>query len=720
MRVAAPTLAALLTLAAAAPSADAQAPARFTPADMLALQEFARGSEPVLSPDGAMAAYAVVDATNETNIRAFRPTAILWVVPTAGGDPRRVTGPKAWGDTPVWSPDSRFLAFVHTDASGNRVAVWERASGQLRLTDVTLPPDRQGLPSSTIPPRWTPDSRTLIVPVADPEPAPGATPRVRVLRSTDPIVPGDARFTDARLWRLTALDVQSGRARMLTPDRMALRGFQVSPDGAHVLFRAVTPETLGRFRKEEIRSSVAPVSGNRAPWPALANRHPAWIVFSPDGSNLLFQEGRTLKAVRLHGEDERVVLEDLAERTRLPLVTSHGWLVVLAPRPGTGPADRRMYSILRPIDDVLAIDLRAPAVLMLTDPGRQDEIDEVTWSADGRTLVYRAVDPVSYRETLMRWRVGTDRPQPVLAGDEALGAVSLSSDGHAIAFTAMTPTSPADGFVVRDAAPRRRLTTLNPDAARFGFVAPEIIDFYSADGHPLRALLYKPDGATADRPVPVVTYVYEKLTPQKNRFNAEAQLHVAHGYAYLMPDVLIAPGYTGESFVKSVAPAVNAVRAMGFTTGRFGITGGSFGGYAGLFLISHVDIFSAAVLRAPPSDFFSTWGSGRDRDIWTIETGQARTGGTPWEVPERYVANSPFFQADRVNTPVLILHGEKDFTVPFQQGEMMFYALRALGRTAEFAIYREGDHSIVRGSRDDFLDVYQRTLAWWDRHLREP
>lgn len=50
----------------------------------------------------------------------------------------------------------------------------------------------------------------------------------------------------------------------------------------------------------------------------------------------------------------------------------------------------------------------------------------------------------------------------------------------------------------------------------------------------------------------------------------------------------------------------------------------------------------------------------------------------------------------------------------------MFHALRALGRTAEFAIYREGDHSIVRGSRDDFLDMYQRTLAWWDRFLRDP
>lgn len=719
MRVAAPTIAAVLTLVWSAPPAVAQAPARFSPADMLALEEFARGSEPVISPDGEMAAYATVDAANETNIRAFRPTAFLRVVATGGGEPRRVTGENAWGDIPVWSPDSRFLAFVQTDRAGNRLAVWERASGQIRPTGVTLPPERQGLPSAALPPQWTSDSRTLIVPVADPDGAAAEKPRVRVLKSTDPIVPGDARFTDSRRWRLVAVDRQSGRQRRLTPDGVALRGFQVSSDGAHVLFRAVTPETLGRFRKEEIRTFVAPVSADRAPWPALPGRTPSWIVFSPDGSSLLFQEEGALKSVPISGGDERVVLENLPARSRQPLVTPHGWLAVLAPRPGTGPEDRRMYSILRPVDDLLAVDVRAAAIVTVTDPAREDEIDEVTWSGDGRTLVYRAVDPDSYRETLMRWRVGTNRPEPLLSGDEAFGAISVSSSGESVAFTAMTATRPADGFVL-DGGTRRRLTDLNPDAARFGFVAPETFDFHSADGRPLRGLLYKPAGASADRPVPVVTFVYEKLTPQKHRFNPEAQLHVAHGYAYLMPDVLIAPGYTGESFVKSVVPAVNAVRSLGFTTGRFGITGGSFGGYAGLFLISHVDIFSAAVLRAPPSEFFSTWGSGRDRDIWTIETGQARTGGTPWEVPERYVANSPFFQADRVKTPVLILHGEKDFTVPFQQGEIMFHALRALGRTAEFAIYREGDHSIVRGSRDDFLDMYQRTLAWWDRFLRDP
>jgi dipeptidyl aminopeptidase/acylaminoacyl peptidase len=416
----------------------------------------------------------------------------------------------------------------------------------------------------------------------------------------------------------------------------------------------------------------------------------------------------------------RVVARDFPARTSQPtLAVETQRLALLASRPGTGPPDEKMYSILRPTQDLVVVDLTSGQMRTLTDARLELDLADMRWANGGQTLFYRSVDPVTFRESIVRWDAATGTSRVVLAADEAMSDLSVSSDGGRLTFVAASATRPADGFTVTGSGEGRvRITNLNPQLAKFSFIEPVVIDFHSADGDPLKALLFKPAGGATG--VPVVTYVYEKLTPQKNRFNPEAQLHVARGYAYLMPDVLVKPGYTGESFVKSVVPAVNAVRAMGFTNGRFGITGGSFGGYAGLFLISQVNVFAGAVVRAPPSEFFSTWGDGRDRDIWTIETGQARTGGTPWEVPERYIANSPFFFADRVRTPVLIMHGEKDFTVPLQQGEMMFYALRALGRTAELVLYREGDHSIVRGSRSDFLDFYSRMLGWWDRYLRRP
>ena len=93
-------------------------------------------------------------------------------------------------------------------------------------------------------------------------------------------------------------------------------------------------------------------------------------------------------------------------------------------------------------------------------------------------------------------------------------------------------------------------------------------------------------------------------------------------------------------------------------------------------------------------------------------------GGSPFEFRERYLSQSAFFHLDKVNTPVLILHGEKDLTILFGEGEMMFYALRQLGKTAEFVAYANGDHSLSRHSRADALDVNRRILEWFDRYLK--
>ena len=218
--------------------------------------------------------------------------------------------------------------------------------------------------------------------------------------------------------------------------------------------------------------------------------------------------------------------------------------------------------------------------------------------------------------------------------------------------------------------------------------------------------------------VPVITWVYEKMTPAVHRFNARDQMFISHGYAMLMPNVKVKVGQTADSFEKCVVPAVNAVRQMGFTNGKIGLWGHSFGAYATSNLITRTSIFSAAVSGATPPELFRNWASGRDRDSRNIETGQARMGGTPFEFPERYMSQSAFFHLDKVTTPVLILHGEKDLTILFGEGEMMFYALRQLGKTAEFVSYANGDHSLSRHSRADAIDVNNRLLDWFARYLQ--
>ncbi len=683
----------------------------FGPADMLRIAAFAEESHPVISPSGNWIAYAIVDGADQGNILARHPTAFLWVAPAAGGEPKRILeGEHA--ETPVWSPDGSKLAFLRVREGRRQPMIWDAASGATRAIGEAFAEDRSVWASDGLTLHWTPDGCTLMTAELQPAaPAPTA-PRFTVIRGTDAVVPGDVFFVDKRMWKLAAIDVGSGRGHELSSTAYALRSLAVSPDGKSALFRAVTPETLGHFRAEKMETWLMALDGQ------FTARQVKAIAFSPDGRELLTIESGKLHARSLAGGVDRVVASGIPAGARQIAAAHSQWMAMLAPRPGTGPADPNMYSILRPVEDVAVVDLESGKVRTLTPANRTDEIGEMTWSADGRVLMYRSIDPVTYRETVHRWTASEDSTAELFSVDEAVARFSVSADGGLLSFTSMNARRPADAYVYDVARKQRRAVThLNPQLSAFEFVAPQMFGFRSTDGDALQALLFKPSGASPEHPVPVVTYVYEKLSSQKNRFNPEAQMHVTHGIAYLEPDVLVKVGYTGESFVKSVAPAVNATRAMGFTNGKFGINGGSFGGYAGLFLISHVDIFAAAVLRAPPSEFFSTWADGRDRDIWTIDNGQARANGDPWKARQSYLDNSPFFSADRVHTPLLILHGEKDYTVPTQQGEMMFYALRYLKRPVELVLYRDGDHSIVRGSRDDYLDYYQRTLDWWQKYL---
>jgi dipeptidyl aminopeptidase/acylaminoacyl peptidase len=191
-----------------------------------------------------------------------------------------------------------------------------------------------------------------------------------------------------------------------------------------------------------------------------------------------------------------------------------------------------------------------------------------------------------------------------------------------------------------------------------------------------------------------------------------------HGYAMLQPNVKVKVGETATSFVECVVPAVNTVRAMGFTNGKFAIWGGSFGGYSTSYLITQTDIFACAVSRATPPELFRNWASGRDRDSYNIVRGQARMAANPYEARERYIAQSAFFHLDKVNTPVMIMHGLKDYTILYGEGEMMFYALRQLGKEATLVLYTYGDHSLIRGSRSDALDVYHRMLEWFKKYLK--
>jgi dipeptidyl aminopeptidase/acylaminoacyl peptidase len=709
------SLTTVLALSGAA-SSSAQPAAVFTSEDMLAVRSFAGGQPVAVSSDGRRVAYVLTDTSDEWNIQEPRPTGHV-VVQTLGADhpgaPRALTSGAAHGSFPAWSPEGRRLAFIREDASGGRVVIWDADR------DVTTPVGEPFTARAYLAPQWEPSGRSVIVAVPAPERQ--AQPyRVRAVKSTDARIPGDQFFTDERAALLTAIDAAGGSASPLVSEPLVLRSFRLSPTGRDLLFVSPDPATLGVIGKEQNDTFVLPIAGARPATPRKLTER-GRFTWSPDGTRLLFGKGGRLMALPVSGGPAAPWRESFTLSTGDPIWSPDGSrfaALVADPTvtdPEIEPVGPGMYTIAQPFMDLYVV--AADGASRNVTGGFDDQVSDPVWSPDGAAVYFRAVNNKTYDESLYKYTPADQKLLRVSQGQESYGRLTATASGMVLPIE--DATHPDDLWFVDGAAGRRtRITDLNPQLARFTFSKPELFRYFNADGERLGALLYKPAGLRPADRVPVITWVYEKMTPAIHRFNARDQMFISHGYAMLMPNVKILVGRTADSYEKCVIPAVNAVREMGFTSGRFGLWGHSFGAYATSNLITRTSIFAAAVSGATPPELFRNWASGRDRDSRNIETGQARMGGSPFEYPERYLSQSAFFHLDKVNTPVLILHGEKDLTILFGEGEMMFYALRQLGKTAEFVAYANGDHSLSRHSRADALDVNRRILEWFDRYLK--
>ena len=710
---------AALVLSLCTTQAGAQPGPVFTAEDMLAIRTFAGGQPVAVSSTGRWIAYVLTDRDDEWNVQEPRPTGHVHVQTLNGGRPgapRALTSGTAHSAFPVWSPDGRRLAFIREDQGRGRAMVWDAERDQV------TPAGDPFAARIYLAPQWDPSGKALVVAAALPDET--AEPyRVRSVKSTDTRIPGDQVFTDERKATLTAIDVASGVSTALTRMPVVLRSFRLSPTGRHAVYVAPVPETLGVIGKEQNDTFVLPIDLAARPAPATAVKlaERGRFSWSPDGTQLLFVKGGRLMTQPADGRAEPRPWRDaftlaVSEPVWSPDGSRFAALVAdpSVTDPELEPVRSGMYTTAQPFMDLYVVmaDGSSKNVTSAFD----DQISDPVWSPDGGALFFRAVDNATYDETVYRYTIAEQKLEPVVRGRESYSRFVAMPGG--LVAGVEDATHPVDLWMVGARGQRTRITELNPQLARFTFSKPELFYFHNADGERLGALLYKPAVLAPGGKVPVITWVYEKLTQGIHRFDARDQMFIGHGYAMLMPNVKVKVGQTADSFEKCVVPAVNAVREMGFTNGKFGLWGHSFGAYAASNLITRTDIFAAAVSGATPPELFRNWASGRDRDSRNIETGQARMGGSPFEFPERYLSQSAFFHLDKVSTPVLMLHGEKDVTIFFGEGEMMFYALRQLGKTAELVSYANGDHSLSRHSRADALDVNRRILEWFDRYLK--
>ncbi len=361
---------------------------------------------------------------------------------------------------------------------------------------------------------------------------------------------------------------------------------------------------------------------------------------------------------------------------------------------------------------------------------RDREDPDSRWLDPAQPLLLRAENKDTRDTGFFRARIDSPaEPQKLLMAAKSFSPPTKAKNADVLFLTEQRFDEFPDVQVTNATfAKLQKVTDANPQRAQMLWGTGELIHYRNVDGVELTGALYKPENFDPAKKYPMLVYLYEKLSQNVNNFvdprpshNINFAYYTSNGYLVLTPDIVYTVGSPGQSALKCVLPAIQAVVDKGFVNeNAIGIQGHSWGGYQIAYMVTQTNRFRAAAAGAPVSNMTSAydgirWGPGLPRQF-QYERSQSRIGGTLWEKPMRFIENSPVFMADRVRTPLLMLHNDADDAVPWYQGIEYFLALRRLGKEAYLFTYNGEPHGLRR--RPNQKDYTVRLQQFFDYYLK--
>jgi dipeptidyl aminopeptidase/acylaminoacyl peptidase len=276
-----------------------------------------------------------------------------------------------------------------------------------------------------------------------------------------------------------------------------------------------------------------------------------------------------------------------------------------------------------------------------------------------------------------------------------------------------------------------KVSDINPQQKDYNWGTVELVNWKSATGIELEGLLYKPENFDPSKKYPMLVYFYERNShllysyraPAPSRSTINIPYFVSNEYIVFIPDIAYEIGHPGKSAIDCIVPGVKMLCENSWVdSDNVAIQGQSWGGYQVAYMITKPETFKwkAGGAGAPVSNMTSAyggirWGSGMVRQFQYEHT-QSRIGKTLWEAPELYIENSPLFFADKVETPLLIMHNDADDAVPWYQGIEYFTALRRLGKPVWMLQYNNEVHNLSK--RVNAKDLSIRLAQFFDHYLK--
>ena len=618
-----------------------------------------------LSPDGHSVAYAVSAWDHSGDNPARRSH--VWLVSSEGGTPKQLTFGERSESSPRWSPDGKTIAFVTARGGPDeKPQIWllPTDGGEARV----LTHAREGVESYS----WSPDGTRIAYLSAD------STKR----KPHDDAVVFEQPTTRVHLW---VAAVPSGELREVahgdfTLSMLAIEGEpQWSPDGTRIAFVASPTGLLRDLRGTAYVATVATSTFEAiAPEFRAAPVGLTQPVWSPDGRTLAFA---TFPQGKLQGDS--------------------------IPEPVLNSGDIVLY------------DVASKQSRTIHDPTQPVTLSQLRWTSDGKSLVFVATDHVY--QNVFAFDIASGHYRRVTS-DRVIGSISVSRDESRVAFGMTTPTAPSDIYVsdLTFASPKR-VTTLNPQVGSIALGETEVVT-YKNDGLALEGILIKPVGYVPGRRYPLLVEAHGGPTGTTVNDFKTNQVWAGRGWAVFMPNPRGSEGF-GESFMRAnindlgggdyrdiMAGVDELVRRGIADSSRMAFEGWSYGGYMTAWVVGHTGRFKAARMGAGISDLLSMYGTSEIAGYIGLFEGGRPSAATM----AKYREQSPLSYADRVTTPLLILHGASDPRVPPGQAMEMYRALRDQGKPVELVLYPREQHAL--GEYAHQLDRMQRDSTWITRY----
>jgi len=346
------------------------------------------------------------------------------------------------------------------------------------------------------------------------------------------------------------------------------------------------------------------------------------------------------------------------------------------------------------------------------------------------TLLLAAFDEQTKASGYSKLDLADAQPRAMLMLDERVDGLRKARQGDTILLTRQSfRRSPDLWASTMDFEELSRMSSANPQQRDYLWGTAELVHYETTAGEPLSGLLYKPDNFDPETKYPMMVYFYERSSDGLHRYHRpypggssiNYSFYVSRGYVVFVPDIPYETGYPGQSAANAILPGIQTVVDLGFVDPeRIGVQGHSWGGYQIAYLVTMTNVFACAEAGAPVTNMTSAyggirWGSGMSR-MFQYEKTQSRIGGTLWDSRDLYLENSPVFFADKIETPLLMLHNDEDGAVPWYQGIELFVAMRRLNKPVWMLNYNGEAHGLRR--EENRLDFAKRMQQFFDHHLQ--